>query len=64
VRPLAFQLTGGEAAVCKAYDALIVLPERTLDALLADKGTMPTPSVATLPNGISSPLFPAAQTAG
>nr|WP_230772502.1 IS5 family transposase [Sphingomonas sp. Leaf4] len=37
-RPLAFHLTGGEAADCKAYDALIVLPERTPDALLADKG--------------------------
>ena len=37
-RPLAFHLTGGEAADCKAYDALIVLPERTPEALLADKG--------------------------
>lgn len=37
-RPLPFHLTGGEAADCKAYDALIVLPERTPDALLADKG--------------------------
>lgn len=37
-RPLAFHLTGGEAADCKAYDALIVLPLRTPDALLADKG--------------------------
>lgn len=37
-RPLAFHLTAGEAADCKAYDALIVLPERTPDALLADKG--------------------------
>ena len=37
-RPLAFHLTGGEAADCKAYDALIVLPERTPDALPADKG--------------------------
>ena len=37
-RPLAFHLTGGEAADCKAYDALIALPERTPDALLADKG--------------------------
>lgn len=37
-RPLAFHLTGGEAADCKAYDALIVLPERAPDALLADKG--------------------------
>jgi len=34
---MAFHLTGGEAADCKAYDALIVLPERTPDALLADK---------------------------
>jgi transposase len=30
--------TGGEAADCKVYDALIGLPERTPDALLADKG--------------------------
>ena len=37
-RPLALHLTGGEAADCKAYDALIVLPERTPGALLADKG--------------------------
>lgn len=37
-RPLAFHLTHGEAADSKAYDALIVLPERTPDALLADKG--------------------------
>jgi transposase len=31
-------LTGGEAADCKAYDALIDLPERAPNALLADKG--------------------------
>jgi len=37
-RPLAFHLTVGEAADCKAYDALIGLPERSPDALLADKG--------------------------
>lgn len=37
-RPLAFHLTGGEAADCKAYDALIVLPERAPDALLGDRG--------------------------
>jgi len=37
-RPLAFILTAGEAADCKAYDALIGLPERAPDALLADKG--------------------------
>jgi len=37
-RPLAFILTGGEAADCKAYDALISLPERSPGALLADKG--------------------------
>jgi transposase len=37
-RPLAFRLTIGEAADCKAYDALISLPERAPDALLADKG--------------------------
>ncbi len=37
-RPLAFHLTIGEAADCKAYDALIGLPERAPAALLADKG--------------------------
>lgn len=37
-RPLAFHLTIGEAADCKAYDALIGLPERPPKALLADKG--------------------------
>jgi transposase len=37
-RPVAFHLTGGEAADCKAYDALIDLPERAPNALLADKG--------------------------
>jgi hypothetical protein len=31
-------LTGGEAADCKAYDALIDLPESAPNALLADKG--------------------------
>ena len=31
-------MTGGEAADCKAYDALIDLPERAPNALLADKG--------------------------
>lgn len=35
--PIAFQLTPGEAAGCKAYDALIDLPERLPKALLADK---------------------------
>lgn len=37
-RPLAFHLTVGEAADCTAYGALTGLPERALDALLADKG--------------------------
>lgn len=37
-RPLAFHLTVGEAADCKAYDALIALPEQPPKALLADKG--------------------------
>ena len=37
-RPLAFILTGGEEADCKAYGALIRLPERAPDAFLADKG--------------------------
>jgi transposase len=36
-RPIAFELTPGEAADCKSYDTLIELPEQTPDALLADK---------------------------
>lgn len=36
--PLAFHLTVGEVADCKAYDALIGLTARASDALLADKG--------------------------
>jgi transposase len=36
-RPIAFDLTPGEAADCKSYDTLIDLPERAPDALLADK---------------------------
>jgi len=36
-RPIAFELTPGEAADCKSYDTLIDLPEKTPDALLADK---------------------------
>ncbi len=38
VRPLAFHLTVGEAADCKAYHALIDLLERPPDTLLGDKG--------------------------
>ncbi|MCJ2182021.1 IS5 family transposase [Novosphingobium sp. 1949] len=37
-RPVAFHLTGGEAANFKAYDDLIDLPEQASDAFLADKG--------------------------
>lgn len=37
-RPLAFHLTGGQAADCKAYDTLIALPEVEPAALLGDKG--------------------------
>ncbi|MFK4064092.1 transposase [Brucella anthropi] len=37
-RPLAFHLTVGETADCKAYDTLISLPEQAPQALLADKG--------------------------
>ncbi|WP_338014316.1 IS5 family transposase [Sphingomonas cavernae] len=37
-RPVAFHLTGGEAADCTAYDTLIRLPDRAPAALLADKG--------------------------
>ena len=36
-RPIAFNLTPGEAADCKTYDTLIELPEQAPDALLADK---------------------------
>jgi len=36
-RPIAFHITPGEAADCKAYDILIDLPEQSPDALLADK---------------------------
>jgi transposase len=36
-RPIAFDLTPGEAADCKTYDTLIDLPERAPNALLADK---------------------------
>jgi len=36
-RPLAFHLTPGEAADCKAYEPLIDLPEQPPDALIADK---------------------------
>jgi transposase len=36
-RPIAFDLTPGEAADCKSYDTLIDLLERTPDALVADK---------------------------
>ncbi|MCV9910461.1 IS5 family transposase [Brucella sp. HL-2] len=37
-RPLAFHLTVGETADCKAYGTLISLPEQAPQALLADKG--------------------------
>jgi len=37
-RPLAFHLTGGEAADCQSYETLIDLPENAPDALIADKG--------------------------
>jgi transposase len=36
-RPIAFHLTPGEAADCKAYDDLIDLPEQQPKALLGDK---------------------------
>jgi transposase len=36
-RPIAFHLTPGEAADCKAYEILIDLPEHKPKALLADK---------------------------
>src|SRR5262249_24057520 len=36
-RPIAFDLTSGEAADCKSYDTLIDLPERAPGALVADK---------------------------
>lgn len=37
-RPIAFHLTGGEAADCQSYDTLIGLPETSPAALLGDKG--------------------------
>ncbi|MFO0293685.1 MAG: IS5 family transposase [Rhodospirillales bacterium] len=37
-RPLGFHLTGGEAADCQSYDALMALPFCTPGALIADKG--------------------------
>ena len=58
-RPLAFHLTGGEAADCKAYDALIVLPERTPDALLADMGYDADAIRADLAKQNIKPLIPA-----
>ena len=36
-RPIAFDLTPGEAADCKSYDTLIDLPEQAPNALVADK---------------------------
>lgn len=36
-RPLAFHLTGGEAADCQSFEILIDLPETAPEALLADK---------------------------
>jgi transposase len=36
-RPIAFHLTPGEAADCRAYELLIDLPEQAPDALIADK---------------------------
>jgi len=36
-RPIAFDLTPGEAADCKSYDTLFELPERAPGALVADK---------------------------
>ena len=36
-RPIAFHLTPGEAADCKAYELLIDLPGQPPDALIADK---------------------------
>ncbi|WP_240950353.1 hypothetical protein [Novosphingobium sp. ERN07] len=62
-RPLAFHLTVGEAADCKAYDALIGLPERTPDALLADKGYDADTTAPTFPSGKSKPSFLVDQTA-
>jgi transposase len=36
-RPIAFHLTPGEAADCRAYEPLICLPEQLPDALIADR---------------------------
>ncbi len=48
-RPIAFHLTGGEAADCKAYDTLIGLPERAPAALLADERSISSSSGASFP---------------
>jgi hypothetical protein len=40
-RPLAFHLTVGEAADCKAYDTLITLPEQAPNALLRPPDNQP-----------------------
>ncbi len=37
-RPIAFHLTGGEAADSRSYPMLMALPERRPKALIADKG--------------------------
>ena len=64
VDQLAFHLTGGEAADCKAYDALIALPERAPMPCSPTRATMPTRFAPTLLNGRSRPSFPVDQTAG
>src|SRR3546814_18999647 len=50
--------TVSEAADCNAYDALISLPERTADAILADERTLSTRSA---PNGRTWPAYQAAK---
>ena len=62
--PVAFHLTGGEAADCKAYDALIDLPERAPNALLADKGYDADAIRADLAERKIEAVIPADRTAG
>jgi transposase len=57
-RPVAFELTPGEAADCKAYDTLIDLPEQAPDALLADRACGTDAIRAELKNRGIKPVIP------
>ncbi|WP_163958660.1 transposase [Sphingomonas insulae] len=63
-RPLAFHLTGGEAADCEAYDARSLCQNAHPMPCSPTRATMPTRFVPTLLNGRSNPLSPAGQTDG